>query len=78
MYFSSTTSAVLRHVTYFFLLLSGILLNTYSMKQSDLHYCEAMKIRSKPSQSTQRILACGSYFHTKFDQACDVIFIASK
>ena len=45
-----------------FLLLSpSILENTYSMKQPDLYHFEAIKMTSKPYQTSQGILACGSY-----------------
>ena len=55
-----------------FLVSSGILENTYSMKQPDLYYFETMQMTSlvkvhREYSPTARIL------HTQFDQACDVI-----
>ena len=42
------------------------------MKQPDLYHFEVKKLTSKPTQSSEGILACSCILHIKFYKACDV------
>ena len=55
---------------------SQAIINTYSMKQPDLYYFQAIKMTSQAQcmENTSHIRV----FSVNFDQACDVIFIDLK
>ena len=49
------------------------------MKQPDLYYFEAIKVTSQAFIKVHREYSpAARILHTKFDQACDVIFMALK
>ena len=62
-----------------FLVSSGILQNTYSMKQPDLYYFETMQMTSQSLVNVHREYSpVARILHTKFDWACNVIFMVPK